>query len=259
MDLRELAITPSHSGRHPWELARADAVVHCLRESSAKPLRILDIGCGDLYVAKRLVAAFEVDELIAVDSSLTPQVRERVGLPKESPIVLFQSLEQAEAKESSPHPVDFVLLLDVLEHCEDDSQLLKQLKASRWVGEQTQFLITVPAGPRLFSRYDTFLGHFRRYSLKALRRSVSEAGMGVSSGHYFFSCLVIPRAIQVAFEKIGLSKRPPKGLAAYTSKDALDPAIRFLLWVDFRICRFLSYWKIKPFGLSCLVIAKSSP
>jgi hypothetical protein len=57
--------------------------------------------------------------------------------------------------------VGLYLLMDVLEHVEDDRAFLADLIALARPG--AHILITVPAGPQLWSRHDVTAGHLRRY------------------------------------------------------------------------------------------------
>ncbi|GIW94844.1 MAG: hypothetical protein KatS3mg110_2885 [Pirellulaceae bacterium] len=63
---------------------------------------------------------------------------------------------------------DAVLILDVLEHVEEDAVVL-----NRWVAPMKDgclLLVTVPADPALWSRHDETYGHYRRYELGGFRR-----------------------------------------------------------------------------------------
>src|SRR5690606_14588702 len=57
---------------------------------------------------------------------------------------------------------DLVLLADVLEHVDDDAGALRWLLDALSPGAHA--LITVPAGPELWSAHDVALGHRRRYT-----------------------------------------------------------------------------------------------
>jgi len=65
-----------------------------------------------------------------------------------------------------------VLLMDVLEHVEDDVSLLRaQVEA---ITPGAFVLITVPADMRLWSEHDESFGHYRRYDEAMLRRIWTE-------------------------------------------------------------------------------------
>jgi hypothetical protein len=60
-----------------------------------------------------------------------------------------------------------VLLMDVLEHVEDDFAMLSQVLSFLRPGAQV--LITVPADPSLWTMHDESFGHWRRYDMDRLR------------------------------------------------------------------------------------------
>jgi SAM-dependent methyltransferase len=60
-----------------------------------------------------------------------------------------------------------VLLMDVLEHVEDDFALLSQILALLRPG--AHLIITVPADSSLWSVHDESFGHWRRYDIERLR------------------------------------------------------------------------------------------
>ena len=67
---------------------------------------------------------------------------------------------------------DVVLLMDVLEHVEDDVGLLRQYVEK--VPSGARFLISVPAFQVLWSDHDVFLEHKRRYTVAKVEHVVSE-------------------------------------------------------------------------------------
>lgn len=66
---------------------------------------------------------------------------------------------------------EFVTLMDVIEHIEDDRGFLAELAGRLEPG--TRLLVTVPALASLWSGWDVALGHHRRYDRKSLRRAVA--------------------------------------------------------------------------------------
>lgn len=72
---------------------------------------------------------------------------------------------------------DYVLMMDVLEHIEDDAGFLKDIRKYQKAG--TVLFITVPAFQFLFSLHDKELHHYRRYDYAGLRSVLEQAGYRV--------------------------------------------------------------------------------
>ena len=78
---------------------------------------------------------------------------------------------------------DVVLLLDVIEHVEEDVRFLQDSAFLAKPGGH--LIVNVPASPRLYSRYDVAAGHLRRYTPKALIEVGHQAGLEVASWTYW--------------------------------------------------------------------------
>jgi hypothetical protein len=99
---------------------------------------------------------------------------------------------------------DLVLLMDVLEHVDDDLGLLK---AYVDVPSGSRFLMTVPAFQFLWSGHDDFLEHKRRYTLAQFEALARDAGLTVQRGAYFFGAVFRSRRSCVCCPK---ARRPPR-------------------------------------------------
>lgn len=116
---------------------------------------VVDIGCGTGANLASLVADYRClgadcsAEAIDLARQRFPAVEFRVG---RAPEVIGDVWPEVRA----------VLLMDVLEHVEDDRSMF----ASIWraAPKGCVFVITVPADPRLWSPHDEAFGHFRRYT-----------------------------------------------------------------------------------------------
>lgn len=120
--------------------------------------------------------------------------------------------------------VDFIIMMDVLEHVPDDVDVLreatKHLNANGWV------FITVPAFPSLMSGHDHFLGHYRRYTCNSLSRVVKAAGLELKRCHYFYASIFPP----AAFWRLATRGRP-------VSSSDLKPLPPFLNQVLYTVLR----------------------
>jgi SAM-dependent methyltransferase len=213
MDLTEVGARGSlaPAARHPWELARLDVVERLIaaQVELADGALAIDVGCGDTFVAAGLSRRFPAARVCAVDPAFTDAIV--ADLRRQAPAVsLFHSLDAAAAVVD--RPAALVLLMDVLEHVDDDRALLRDLARRPFVDARTRLLITVPAYQALFCSHDVFLGHRRRYSGRRLRATVEASGLEVIDSGSIFSTLVPLRLLQVLAERL----MAPRGRAATT-------------------------------------------
>jgi 2-polyprenyl-3-methyl-5-hydroxy-6-metoxy-1,4-benzoquinol methylase len=144
--------------------------------------RLLDVGCGDGLFFDTL-SRFGSVEGIEPDAGLLrdPRWRDRIAVGR-----------LGEARPG--HAYDLVLMLDVLEHIEDDRAALASARAL--VRPGGALLLTVPALPRLWSRHDEANAHFRRYRAGTLGDLLRESGFIVESIRYFFAWTVLPMLLR---------------------------------------------------------------
>lgn len=80
-----------------------------------------------------------------------------------------------------------ILLMDVLEHVEDDALFLADLRRR---GEGLNYVfVTVPAFMSLWSSHDEFLGHRRRYSRSSLVSTMRACGFTVHRAYYLYASI----------------------------------------------------------------------
>lgn len=151
---------------------------------------------------------------------------------------------------SLPHDIpyqdsffDLIVLLDVLEHVEEDGlslvQLHKKLKPGGYL------LITVPAFPALWSAHDEAHHHKRRYTLKTLEPMVREANYNITFRTYM-NTILFPMIAALRVIK-----------RSHGSDDLFMPSPFFniMLYNVFSFERHLLSIFSFPFGLSLLVLA----
>lgn len=245
--------------RHPWELARIEVVKNFLNPILfQKPNTIiLDLGCGDVFVAQQLSYSYPTAAFHCVDIAFTPEIITTIAEPvKKMPISLYSSTQ--ECKNNIPQKVDVVLLLDVIEHIEDEITFLKELRQSGLIDNKTKIIITVPAFQSLFSNHDVYLKHYRRYNISLLNNHLQQAGFESQQTGYFFFSLLFLRVIQKMVQGNKLVN-VEKGIGAYQPKGWIDILMIKTLYLDFLIGNFFRILGVKLPGLSCFSICQQQP
>lgn len=163
--------------KHFWHKGRnsiIESVVKRLLRFKNK-LNYLEIGCGNGIVLKHLENKFKW-HLEGIDLSLyalnLARKRTKARLMRAD---IF--------KVDMPRKYDVIGLFDVIEHVDDDSLFLKQ--CSKLLDKNGKIVITVPAGPSLWSVVDKASGHKRRYTMRSLKKSISNAGLDIEFISYY--------------------------------------------------------------------------
>ena len=248
--------------RHPWELSRVDCLIKMiLPYLSGFRKTVADIGCGDLFFTGKLAACFKGD-IFAVDTGFTEDFiddpsgdtagdAENHSLSNQAKITILYDINQLE-----DNSIDIAVLMDVLEHIEDQNEFLTLL--SKKLSDKALVFITVPAFMHLFSGHDVFLKHHRRYNKKSLSAVLTDNGFKIDRFFYFYSILYILRLLQFAATRRKKSDRMVNNISLW-KKDEKSPVTRFLrriLNLDFRINKILGRFSL--FGLSLCAIYKTS-
>ena len=174
MDLKELDLLGDRIGDHWYYRAKAQAVLQVLGPQHFR--EVLDVGAGSGFFSKYLLEHGRAASACCVDTSYSlDEDVQHAG----KPMRFRRSISASNA--------DLVLLMDVLEHVDDDVDLLRDYIGK--VGQGARFLITVPAFQWLWSPHDDFLEHKRRYTVRQIEDTARRAGLEVLQGNYFFGAV----------------------------------------------------------------------
>lgn len=242
--------------RHPWEITRAKIVCFMLGRKKEKFRHIADIGSGDAFILSQLTKNKMADHYSAIDTAYTNEIINRIksqgGLEK---IDFFHS---ATALKEKNYETDCLLLLDVLEHCENDQLVLSEGVSLLSDKDNATVLITVPAFQMLFSDHDRLLKHYRRYNRKKLLRLCLANELTIKKSGYFFFSLLLIRFVKLFARKMGF-KKTKKTIDNWEGGNFISKLLSAILWADFRVCYFLSNWGIHLPGLSCYCLCQKLP
>ena len=178
---------------HPIDVAsRKDAVAQVKTHMPHSCAVVMEIGCSSGFLLSDLANVVPEAILIGADVVKEPLYRLAKTLPG-IPLIRFDLLK-------SPLPdniVDVLIMLNVLEHIEDDITALK--KAYNLLKPGGFLLIEVPAGPYLYDSYDKELHHFRRYSTSELHYKMNKAGFNIQRkshlGFVLFPAFIIAKLL----------------------------------------------------------------
>jgi SAM-dependent methyltransferase len=232
---------------HPIDLAsRTDALRQLQRHLAGKSAPvIMEIGCSSGFLLRDISTVLPNATLVGADVVKMPLYRLAEKLPH-IPLLRFDLL-QCPLPDAS---FDAVVLLNVLEHIEDDVRALQQLY--RLLKPGGIAVIEVPAGPALYDAYDKALMHFRRYGMAELATKLTKTGFSITRQSHL-GCFLYPA---FAYVKHKNQKNPPQDLQALVKKQANDTSSSFLMktimGVETALGSHLSY----PVGIRCLVTAK---
>lgn len=219
-----------------WHVAKRRLVADFIPRKNCK---ILDVGCGTGMLMKELkqsgylVSGIENDPL-AIEFS------KKRG---------FEGIKSSNLEESlsiDDNSFEIITCLDVLEHIENDENLLKEFE--RIIKPSGFLILTVPAYMFLWSYWDEILGHKRRYDKEKLLRKLQKAGfqaVKISNFHFFILSLVVVFRILKAIAKKNTSDfiEVPKFIN------------RILLFASFLERKMIRRTNL-PLGLSFFVVAK---
>lgn len=181
MDLKELAsgVDPKTHWYYQSKKVPLFNYFRDLHRQQGKPLHVIDFGSGSGFFAYELLEAFSeaVGQVYLVDIGYSAEeIAATAGQRVQKVHAIPQGIGDA-----------VVVMMDVLEHIEDDYGILQLIKDA--VGPNTHYFITVPAFMSLWSGHDVYLEHYRRYTLPTLRQLLDSQQAKISSHYYIYGSL----------------------------------------------------------------------
>jgi len=248
-ELTELHESATESGAHFIDVAsRRRAINELKRTLGLKPVSIMEVGCSAGHLLADMRRGLPNARLTGGDYTLGTLVKLGEKMPS-IPLVRFNLAKSPLPSDSC----DAIVLLNVLEHIEDDVAATSHI--ARMLKPGGVAVIEVPAGPKLFDDYDRQLRHFRRYTLQGICSVVERAGLVIERQNYL-GALIYP-AFYLAKR---LSQRRAKSTSereahvasaiGTTSRfNAIGHAVMSLEEVMARVVTF-------PRGIRCVVTAR---
>lgn len=174
---------PAGIEHHYWNSAR-NRIVHRLLRSvmGERGGLCVEIGCGTGIVTDYLRR--NGCNCIGVDIGGAPPCN-RVVAP-----FLRLGVDAFELPEDLRDSTRFILMLDVLEHIERPDAFLSKCRDR--FANLSAVLFTVPARMEVWTNYDEYYRHFKRYDHNTIRELFAPADYSLADWGYFFHALYPP-------------------------------------------------------------------
>jgi SAM-dependent methyltransferase len=227
---------------HWWYRARrrivAEMIIRYVKPSPGAS--IAEIGCG---TGSNLPVLEKFGTLTAVE----PDSEARIYAATRSNATIVEG-RLPNALPLLDSSLDLAVMLDVLEHVDDDVAALKAVASKLKPG--ASFLLTVPALPVLWSPHDEEHHHKRRYTAASLRAVIAEAGLKIELLSYF-NTLLFPLIAGVRWLKnLTGSKEVDTGMPSAWLNSTLEGIFAFERGMIGRVPM--------PVGVSIVVIVKAA-
>ncbi len=177
-----MPVATAHEPQDFWleELEKADLFNSWVFEKIEPFLgnSILEIGCGTgnfttlLAVPRRSVTAVDIQPKYAEATA------RRLAGRNDIEVICADATTM-----DINRRFDTIVMLDVLEHIEDDVGFLKRLK--QLLQPEGRMVLKVPSGQWLYGSMDKAIGHYRRYTRQSLAIAATAAGLKLDTAKPF--------------------------------------------------------------------------
>jgi hypothetical protein len=204
--------------------------------------RWLDVGAGDAWFARQLGRRVAPEaEITCWDANYTHEDLE--ALRELCPANVTFHAERPTGR------FDRILMLDVIEHVEDDAGFVgatvKELLSVEGV-----VLVSVPAHQSMWSSHDRTLRHHRRYSPDGCRRVLERSGLAVVMSGGLFTSLLPVRVTERVVARVRATPPSWAGLGTWRGGRIVTAVLTRLLVLDGRLSLALSRRGVYIPGLS---------
>jgi SAM-dependent methyltransferase len=186
---------------HYWQIARNNILLQEITKYCSKSDRILEVGCGrgDVLAHMRKNGFDYWGVELAADVPVIEAQKQYITIGTDANLL----------PEEFRYSIKIITLFDVIEHLPNPTEFLESLKKS--YPNLSHFIITVPACQEIWSNYDEFNGHYRRYNLKMMKEQSEAIGASLLMNRFFFKMLYLPaRLLKVLGKKRTVELKGPK-------------------------------------------------
>ncbi len=234
----------AHEDGSFWFQARNRLILAMVARHAPGFRSMLEIGCGTGFVLRGLMERF-------AGARFTGSEVYSAGLAFAAARAPGATLCQMDARRIG-HVDEFDLIgaFDVLEHIEEDTQVLAEIRQALVPGGV--LIVTVPQHPWLWSPADEYACHARRYARGEMEAKIAAAGLKVVRSTSFVSLLLPAMLLSRVVQRL----RPAAEFDP-TAEFRLHPALNATFGAVMRIEEALiRFGAALPLGGSRLVVAR---
>ncbi len=230
-----------------WFHHRNNVIINAIKKVGASGNNIADVGGGNGLQAMFLQRNFSEIDIALIEPGYEGCLAAKNRGVQKVYNCLFQEFDFEGFNAGT------VGLFDVIEHIEDDTAFMKEIKAKLKKGDT--IVITTPAYNWLWSEMDDYARHHRRYTKTMLKNLAQSSGLKLDYVSYFFSFLwPLTLLVRVLPYKFGRRRSDEELMASekeqHTSLGAVGAIMNFLCKIELSILKRLEL----PFGGSLVAV-----
>lgn len=196
------AIYPEGVENHFWTHARNCIIAHTLGRHELRGKKILEIGCGKGIVVQSLRSkGYDCWGVELANVATQENIQEYLYTHTDALALPAQIRDSFEV----------ILFLDMIEHLPEPEKFL--YKIIQKYPRAHHMIFTVPARQELWSNYDEFNHHFRRYDIATMKKLMEQCHMQRVEVNYFFHLLYpFMRIIALFLKRRSVHVQSPVGI-----------------------------------------------
>jgi len=233
--------------QHFWFRGRREIILDVLTRKipNLAGRKMLEIGCGNGNILRYL---HQKTELKLVGGDLFVECLKTCRGQLDLPLYQIDA-----ALLPFRDSFDIIGLFDVLEHIENDEQVLRECYKA--LKAQGRLILTVPVCPKLWSSFDELSCHKRRYTRKELIDKLKQTGFAIERVSHFM-CFLFPIVYILRTLKDRFSRSRSATLERLPNELRIIPIFNSLCLSLLRLEKWLMRYVDLPYGVSLLVLAR---
>lgn len=222
-----------------WFRTRRNMIWWLIKEYNIRDKdKILDYGCGSGF----LVGKMQEGGLNAYGVDIS---QEAIQMGVSRGVKNLYALGSIKS-DFDDNYFDMILAMDVVEHIEKDTEVIKELK--RLLKPEGHLVIMVPAYQWMWGVQDEVAHHFRRYSMSSISKLAKSAGLNIVRKSYFNTFLFPPvAAVRLASRFFKLKNRESDFDINHSFMNKL---LYGIFNFEFKLLKHINF----PFGVSILLV-----